>query len=48
MSKNIPLTSTVGLLLNAACISYIIESSWATHESLDRKPDCEAGKSLLL
>ena len=41
MSRNTPLTSTVGLLSNAVCISCIIESSWAIHESPGRKPDCE-------
>ena len=48
MSRNKPLTSPVGLLSNAVCISYIIESSWAIHESPARKRDCEEVKSLLL
>ena len=30
------------------CISCIIESSWAIHESPGEKPDCEKVKSLLL
>ena len=48
MSRNILLTSTVGLLPSGACISYMIESSWAIHESLAGKPDFKALKSLLL
>ena len=48
MSRNRRLTSAVGLLSNAVCISCIIESSWAMHESSGRKPDCEELKSLLL
>ena len=48
MSRNTPLTSTVGLLLNAVCLSYIIDSSWAIRESPGRKPDSEEVKSLLL
>ena len=48
MSRNRRLTSPVGLLSNAVCISCIIESSWAMHESPGRKPDCEELKSLLL
>ena len=46
ISRNILLTA--GLWSNAACISYIIESSWKIHESLDRKPDCEEVESFLL
>ena len=48
MSRNTPLTSTVGLLSNALYISCITESSCAVHESLGRKLDCEEVKSLLL
>ena len=48
MSRNTPLTSTVGLLSNAVCISCITESSWAIHESRDRKPDSEEVKKFLL
>ena len=48
MSRNTPLTSTVGLLSNAVCISYVIESSCAIHESPGRKPNCEEERSLLL
>ena len=48
MSRNRRLTSAVGLLSNAVCISCTIESSWAMHESSGRKPDCEELKSLLL
>ena len=29
MSRNTPLTSTVGLLSNAVCVSCIIENGWA-------------------
>ena len=36
------------LISNAVCISCIIESSWAIHESPGRKPDREEAKSLLL
>ena len=45
MSRSTPLTSTVVLLSSAVCISCIIESSWALHESPGRKPDCERVKS---
>ena len=48
MSRNTPLTSTVGLLSNAVCISCMIEISWAIHESPGRKPNCEEVKSSLL
>ena len=48
MSRNTPLSSTVGLLSNAVCVSCIIESSWAIHESPGRKPDCEEVKRFLL
>ena len=48
MSKNTPVTSTVGLLSNAVCISCTIKSRWAIHESPSRKPDCEEVRSLLL
>ena len=33
MSRKIPLTSTVGLLPKAVCISCIIDSNWAILES---------------
>ena len=39
MSKKIPLTWTVGLSSKADCISCIMDSSWAMHESPGRKPD---------
>ena len=45
MSRNTALTSKFGLLSNAGCISCIIESTWAIHESPGRKPEV---KSLLL
>ena len=45
MSRNTALTSKFGLLSNAGCISCIIESTWAIHESPGRKPEA---KSLLL
>ena len=48
MSRKTPLTSTVGFSSNAVCISWIIDSSWAMHESPGRNPDWEGGKSLLL
>ena len=48
MSRSTSFTSTVGLLSNAVCISFIIESSWALHESPVRKHDCDEVKSLLL
>ena len=41
------LTSTVGSLSKAVCISCIIDSSWAILESSGRKPDGVA-KGLLL
>ena len=47
MSKKIPLTWTVGLSSKADCISCIMDSSWAMHESPGRKPDWEGVKSLL-
>ena len=47
MSKEIPLTSIVGLSSKADCISCIMDSSWAMHESPGRKPDSEGVKSLL-
>ena len=47
MSKKIPLTSIVGLSSKADCISCIMDSSWAVHEYLGRKPDWEGGKRLL-
>ena len=47
MSKMIPFTLTVGLSSKADCISCIIDSSWAMHESPGRKPDWEGIKSLL-
>ena len=46
-SKTIPLTSTVGLSSKADCISCIMDSSWAIHESPGRKPDWECVKKLL-
>ena len=39
MSRKTPLTSTVGLLAKAVCISFIIDSNWAILESPVRKPD---------
>ena len=48
MSRKAPLTSTVGLLSKAVCISCIIDSNWAILESPERKPDWEGIKSLLL
>ena len=39
MSRNTPLTSTAGLLSKAVCISCIIDSSCAMHESPRRKTD---------
>ena len=48
MSKKIhPLTSTVGLSSKADCISCIMDSSWAMHESPGRKPDWEGVKTFL-
>ena len=46
MSRKTPLTSTVGLLSKAVCISCIIESNWATHEYPGRKSSLESVKSL--
>ena len=43
-----PLTSAVGLLSKAVCISCIIDSNWALHESPGRKPEWEGVKSLLV
>ena len=47
MSRNTSLTSMVGLLSKAVCISCIIDSSCAIHESPGRKPDWEGAKGLL-
>ena len=47
MSKKIPLTSTFEISSKADCISCIMDSSWAMHESPGRKPDSEGVKSLL-
>ena len=37
--KKNTLTSTVGLLSKAVCISCIIDSNWVMHESTGRKLD---------
>ena len=47
MSRNTPLTTTTGLLSKAVCISCIIDSTCAIHESPGRKPDRENVKGLL-
>ena len=39
MSRKALLTSAVGLLSKAVCISFIIDRKWAIHESPGRKPD---------
>ena len=46
--QEIHLISRVSLLLNAVCISCIIDRSWAIHESTGRRPDCEEVQSSLL
>ena len=45
MSRNTPLTSTVGLLSKVVYISCIIDSYWAIREYPGGKPDWEGVKS---
>ena len=47
MSKNTPLTSAEGFLSKLVCISWIINESWAIHESPDRKPDYKGVKFVI-
>ena len=47
MSQKIPLISAVVFSSKADCISCIMDSSWAMHESPGRKPDWEGAKGLL-
>ena len=48
MSKKTSLTSAGGLLSKLVFISWIMDKSWAIHESPGKKTDCEGVKSLLL
>ena len=43
-----PLTSTSEISSNSGCISWIIDSKLAIHESPRRKPDWKGVKNLLL